>query len=154
MMINVCFVCLGNICRSPMAEAIMRHEIEKRGWQHQVAVDSHATGNWNEGQAPHHGTQKILTQAGVSFDKQIATVLTYENSLQFDYLIGMNDSNLKDMREIVGLGAELYQLLDFTETPGEIPDPYFTGDFEETYALITKGLEGFCAHLKAMHDLP
>lgn len=152
-MINICFVCLGNICRSPMAEALMRNEVKNRGWQDQVSVDSHATSNWNEGQAPHHGTQNILDKVGVSTEGQFASVLTKENSQQYDYLIGMNDSNINDMRDIVGPETELHQLLDFTDQAGEIPDPYFTGNFDETYTLVSKGISGFCDYLEKEHDL-
>lgn len=153
-MIKICFVCLGNICRSPMAEALMRDEIKQRGWEQYVTVDSHATGTWNLGNAPHHGTQQILNQVGVSFEGQYATQLTQDNSQNYDYLIGMNDSNITDMRFIVGEEPTLYRLLDFTDQPGEIPDPYFTGDFEETYDLISTALASLCAYLKKAHHLP
>ncbi|AMB99045.1 hypothetical protein AWM75_03085 [Aerococcus urinaehominis] len=151
-MIKVCFVCLGNICRSPMAEAVMRDELKKRGLADQITVDSAATSSYNLGQPPHQGTQEILDRHHISSQGQFASKLTADMAEDFDYIIGMDDSNLDNMAKILGDQVKLYQLMDFTDQPGEIDDPYFTGNFELTYDKVKAGVDGLIGYLLANHS--
>lgn len=146
-MVKICFICLGNICRSPMAEALMREEVKKRHWEDKVQVDSAATGDWNLGSAPHPGTANLLASKGISTDNMYASLLEADAADHYDYLIGMDDSNIQNIQKIVGSSDKVYQLLDFTDQAGPIADPYYTGNFDLTYDLISKGIQGLCQHL-------
>ena len=132
---KVCFVCLGNICRSPMAEFVMK-DIAKGS---QLLIDSKATSNWEHGNPIHGGTQKILTKYAVPFD-------TTKSSQQFkardfayyDYVIGMDAQNVRDLK---ALSAGRYDDKIALFCDGGVPDPWYTGDFEETYALVKSGCQ-------------
>ncbi|AMB93660.1 low molecular weight protein-tyrosine-phosphatase [Aerococcus sanguinicola] len=150
-MVKICFICLGNICRSPMAEALMREEVKQRGWEDKVLVESAATGDWNLGSAPHPGTANLLAAKGISTDNMYASLLKAGDVDRYDYLIGMDDSNIKNIEKIVGTSDKVYQLLDFTDQAGPIADPYYTGNFDLTYDLVTKGIQGLCQHLEATY---
>lgn len=142
-MIRVLFVCLGNICRSPMAEAVMRDLIEKRGLSNQVEVDSAATSSWHIGSPPHRGTQKKLSEYGISTKGLKGRQLDVEDFEKFDYIIGMDENNVKDIRDMLGQvnHPKIFRFLDLTSHQKDVPDPYYTGDFQETYDLVIDGCE-------------
>ncbi|RUT33344.1 low molecular weight phosphotyrosine protein phosphatase [Paenibacillus zeisoli] len=151
-MVKVLFVCLGNICRSPMAEAMFRHLIKQEGLEKQFQIDSAGTGDWHIGNPPHQGTLDILKKYQVSSDGLFARQITLQDMEQFDYIIAMDESNVQNMYKLSGKQGDpkTFRLLDFTkELPvRDVPDPYFTGDFEETYDLLTQGLKALLAHIK------
>ena len=134
-----------------MAEALMREEVKQRGWEDRVLVESAATGDWNLGSAPHPGTANLLAAKGISTDNMYASLLEAGDVDRYDYLIGMDDSNIENIEKIVGTSDKVYQLLDFTDQPGPIADPYYTGNFDLTYDLVTKGIQGLCQHLEATY---
>ncbi|MFX3625531.1 MAG: low molecular weight protein-tyrosine-phosphatase [Ectobacillus sp.] len=146
-MIHVLFVCLGNICRSPMAEAIFRELVKKEGLEDKIVVDSAGTGNWHIGQAPHEGTRKILTQNAISYEGIRARQVEKEDLTRFDYVIVMDNKNLQDIQRFGTANGYVGRLSEFVPDGKwtDVPDPYFTGNFQEVYELVTDG----CKHLLA-----
>ncbi|HEY2491666.1 MAG TPA: low molecular weight protein-tyrosine-phosphatase [Paenibacillus sp.] len=143
-MINVVFVCLGNICRSPMAEAVLRNKIASKNLQGQINVDSAGTGDWHIGHPPHEGTRKILDEYQISYEGMVARQVTSQDFEQFDYVLCMDQANLGNLRKLPG--GENAVIIPFMEllpdeVLREVPDPYFTGNFEEVYALINAGCD-------------
>jgi protein-tyrosine phosphatase len=140
-MIRILFVCLGNICRSPMAEAVMRHLIEREGLSDRVRVDSAGTGNWHLGKPPHAGTREALDRRGISWDGIRARQFTKRDLDAFDYIVCMDTDNKRSV-ERFGSGSArtmtFMELVRDARSP-DVPDPYYTGNFEEVYALVEEG---------------
>ncbi|WP_281886103.1 low molecular weight protein-tyrosine-phosphatase [Paenibacillus sp. YYML68] len=140
----VLFVCLGNICRSPMAEAVFRNVVCEAGLEDRIRIDSAGTGNWHVGKPPHEGTRDILQRNGISCDGQRARQVSVDDFKEFDYIIAMDTQNEADLRRLQGAEAGSAQLLRLLELlPAralrDVPDPYFTGNFEEVYEMVTEG---------------
>ncbi|MUV38671.1 Protein-tyrosine-phosphatase [Lentibacillus sp. JNUCC-1] len=157
-MVRVIFVCLGNICRSPMAEAVFRDMLEKEGLEKQVVVDSAGTGNWHAGKPPHEGTRHILDQKGISYAGMKARMFEPADWHSFDYIITMDSSNMNDLDKVQPAddeGVTVAKLMDFVPDAEDkdVPDPYFTGNFEQTYALVQAGCFELIKHIKAKHKL-
>ena len=144
-MTKVLFVCLGNICRSPMAEFVFRNMVAKRGIADDFYIASAATSNEALGCNVHHGTQNILREKNIPFTDRYATKITAADYHKYDYIICMDSMNMRDMKRIFGGDADgkLYKLLDFTDNPRDVADPWYTGNFDVTYSDICKGCEGF-----------
>ncbi len=142
-MIRVLFVCLGNICRSPMAEAVMRDFIEKEGLSDTIKVDSAGISSWHIGEPPHKKTQLKLKEYGISTSGMKSRQLNFGDFEAFDYIVGMDNNNVHNIREILGQPnhPKIFRFLDLTPHKKDVPDPYYTGDFQETYDLVVEGCE-------------
>lgn len=134
-MTTVAFVCLGNICRSPMAEAIMRQKLLDRNIK-DINVSSKGTGKWNLGQPPHEGTQAILNSHNIPFDGMISEL--FQPNDDFDYIIAMDQSNVENIKQInPNIKGQSYKLLDFSDMDEtDVPDPYYTNNFEGVYKMV------------------
>lgn len=149
-MIKVMFVCLGNICRSPMAEFVFKDIVKKQGLEKEFYIKSSATSYEEIGNNIHYGTRNKLIQKGISFENRKAIRLKSEDYKKYDYIIGMENSNIKNIKRIVGEDYEnkVYKLLDFSNNPRDIADPWYTRNFEITYNDIVEGCNEFMNYLK------
>jgi protein-tyrosine phosphatase len=148
-MIHVLFVCLGNICRSPMAEAVFRHLVAEAGLADQIHIDSAGLGGWHEGEPPHHGTRQVLRQRSISHETIRARQIKREDFASFDYIVCMDEENLNGLRRLAPADKKLYRLLDFAPAQNErnVEDPYYTGRFEHVFQLVEAGCRGLLAHI-------
>ena len=146
-MTRILFVCLGNICRSPMAEFIMKDLIEKEGISGRFFIESAATSGEEIGNPVYPPARRELSRHGISCGGKTARKMQKSDYERFDLLVGMEESNLRRMRTICGgdPDGKIVRLLDFTDRPADIDDPWYTGDFEATYQDVRKGCEGFLA---------
>lgn len=144
------FVCLGNICRSPMAEFVLKDMVKKQGLEKEFYIKSSATSSEEIGNDIHYGTRDKLIQKEIPFTKRKAVKLRAEDYKKYDYIIGMEKSNVINIKRIVGedVDYKIYRLLDFSDTPRDIADPWYTGNFENTFKDIVEGCNGFLKYLK------
>lgn len=149
---SVLFVCLGNICRSPMAEAVFRDFVRREGLQDRITIDSAGTGDWHVGQAPHEGTRGVLDDYQISYDGMKARQLVSSDGGQFDLIVAMDSRNERDIRSILDptAGSEVIRFLSLLPEKGmaDVPDPYYTGNFEEVYGLVKEGCERLLVKVK------
>ena len=151
---RIMFVCHGNICRSPMAELVFKRMIKEKGLEDRFFVSSSATSTeeiWNGVGNPVYPPAKAeLARHGISTDGKRAVQLKREDADNYDMFIGMDSANIRNMKMILGEGAEskISKLLDYTERGGDVADPWYTGDFEATYQDVVRGCEGFLEYLR------
>lgn len=149
-MIKVLFICHGNICRSPMCEFIMKYLVADRGLSSDFYIASAATSTEEIGSRVHHGTAAILDRLGIDYSEKRARQMTKKDYQDYDMLIGMDDWNMRNMNRIAGGDPEgkLHLLMDFTDRPGEVADPWYTRNFEVTYRDVMDGCEGLLNYLE------
>lgn len=142
------FVCHGNICRSPMAEFVMKALVARAGLEG-IEVESAALHTDEIGSDIHGGTRRKLQEKGIPFTRRAAWLLTPKKAQEYDYLIGMDAYNLADLKHLVGEKdrGKIYRLTDFAGLHHDIADPWYTGDFDATYADVLAGCEGLLAKL-------
>lgn len=154
-MIKVLFVCLGNICRSPMAQIIFEKLVKENGLEHKFEIDSAGTEGYNEmcHAGIHRGTKEILTRKGISFSEHYSRKLRTQDYNYYDYIIAMDKENIHDILNIIGHDKDkkITRLLDYTQKPRNIKDPWYTGNFEETYNDIVEGCEAFLESLNLLN---
>ncbi len=148
-MINILFVCLGNICRSPMAEFVMKDLVKKHRLSDRIHIASAATSTWEIGNPVHHGTRAKLAEHGISCKGKMARLLTKADYTAYDYIIGMEKSNLTDMLDILGEDPQgkLSLLLDWTGEQRGIADPWYTHNFEATWQDVLRGCTALLEHI-------
>ena len=148
-MIKVLFICHGNICRSPMAEFVMKDLVKKAGLVDQFEIASAATSREEIGNPVHRGTRNKLKQYGISGDRKYAVQMTSADYRYYDYIIAMERYNLRNMERFVHGDPDhkVHLLLDFTDRKGDIADPWYTGNFDETYDDVIEGCEALLEEL-------
>ena len=153
-MVKVLFVCLGNICRSPMAKYVFRDMVEKENMQDYFFIDSAATSSEEEGNGMHYGTRRKLDEMNIKYDNHIARKMTKADYEKFDLIIGMEDSNIRNIGRIIGNDKDekVYKLLDFSKNPRDIADPWYTGNFDKTYNDVVEGCIGLLSYIKNNSD--
>lgn len=142
-MIKILFICHGNICRSTMAESVMTHMVRQRNLQDQFVIASAATSREEIGNGPHYGTVSKLRSVGIPVIPHRAVQMTKADYKKYDYLIGMDSMNIRNMMRILGSDPEnkVFRLLEIGKRPRDIADPWYTGNFDITYEDIVEGCE-------------
>ena len=150
-MIKVLFVCLGNICRSPMAHMVFQAMVNEKGIGNNFEIDSAGTEGYNElcNAGIHRGTKEILRRHNVPFEEHYSRKIKKQDYEYYDYIIAMDSENIKDIEYIVGKDKDnkIKRLLDYTNNPRNIKDPWYTGNFDETYDDVVEGCEAFIKYL-------
>ena len=149
-MTKILFVCHGNICRSTMAEYVMKHLVKEAGLSAQFYIDSAATSTEEIGNRVHYGTRQKLNQVGIPCGDHRARQVTKQDYAEFDYIIGMDNANLRNLLRMLNNDPEgkISLLLDYTDRPGAIADPWYTGNFDETYRDVLEGCRGLLEKLR------
>ena len=147
---KILFICHGNICRSPMAEFLLKDIVNKRGLADAFEIASAATSREEIGNPVHYGTRNKLAQFGISVAGKHAVQVTKRDYEHYDLLLVMDSNNIRNLRRVLGEDTQnkVHLLLDYTERKGEnIADPWYTGDFDVTYNDIMEGLAGLLEQL-------
>ncbi|MBE6289625.1 MAG: low molecular weight phosphotyrosine protein phosphatase [Bacteroidaceae bacterium] len=138
---KILFVCHGNICRSPMAEFVMKDLVQKAGLSDHFYIESAATSTEEIGNEVYPPAKRKLAEHGISCKGKTARQMTRSDYQRFDLLIGMDDWNIRNMTRIAGGDPEgkIHKLLDYTARKGDVADPWYTGDFDATWRDVTEG---------------
>ena len=148
-MTKILFICHGNICRSPMAEFVMKDLVQKAGLTDQFHIASAATSREEIGNPVYPPARRKLAEHGISCAGHAARQLTRRDYDDYDLLVGMDSANLRDMRRICGgdPDGKISLLLDHTVRPGDVADPWYTGDFQATWLDVLEGCQGLLGEL-------
>ena len=150
-MIKILFICHGNICRSTMAEYVMKYLIIQEGLSDEFYIDSAATSREEIGNGVHRGTRDKLKEVGIPCGNPRARQMTIRDYEEFDYIIGMDTWNIRNIMHIIGTDAKrkVSMLLDYTDRGGmDIADPWYTGNFDKTYEDVLEGCSGLLKFLR------
>ena len=147
--IKVLFICHGNICRSTMAQSVFADMVKKLHRENEFEIDSAATSTEEIGNTPHYGTVNKLRQVGIPLVPHRARQMTRGDYEYYDYLIGMDTYNIRNMQRIAGgdPDGKIYSLLSFAGSDRSIADPWYTDNFDETYRDVVEGLNAFLKYL-------
>ena len=148
--VKILFVCHGNICRSPIAEFVMKRLIMDAGMEDQFYIESAATSTEEIGNPVYPPARRKLAEHGISCAGKTARQITRQDYQKFDYLIGMDDANLRNMKRFYNNDPEgkISLLMDYTNRPGSVADPWYTGDFEATWIDVLEGCTELLKHLQ------
>lgn len=157
-MIKVLFICHGNICRSPICEFVLKDMVAKRGIADQFEIASAATSTeeiWNgQGNPVYPPAKAELAKHGISCEGKRAVQLRREDYDHYDYLIGMDDANIHNMERMTGhKGGKIYRLLEFADSSASVIDPWYSGNFEDTYRDAVIGCEAFLNYLQKRGEI-
>ena len=146
---KILFVCHGNICRSPMAEFVMKHLVSKAGLDGDFYIESAATSTEEIGNGVYPPARRKLAEHGIGCQGKTARQMTRNDYARFDLLVGMDSWNIRNMRNICGgdPDGKIVMLMDFTGRPGDVADPWYTGDFEATWRDVSEGCKGILESL-------
>ena len=148
-MVRILFVCHGNICRSPMAEFVMKDLVKQAGLESRFYIESAATSTEELGSPVYPPARRKLAEHGIDCTGKTARQLRREDYARFDLLVGMDQANLRNMKRICGGDPEgkLSLLRDYTARPGDVADPWYTGDFEATWRDVEEGCRNLLSRL-------
>ena len=148
-MVRILFVCHGNICRSPMAEFVMKDLVRKAGLEDAFYIESAATSTEEIGNDVYPPARRKLAEHDISCKGKTARQMTRRDYERYDLLVGMDSWNIRNMKVICGgdPDGKIRQLLDFTNRPGDVADPWYTGDFDATWNDVTKGCKALLDHI-------
>ena len=158
-MIRICFVCHGNICRSPMAEFVMRDMVARHGLSETIAVCSRAESEEEicngRGNPVYPPVKELLLRHGLTCSEKRAQLLARQDYAESDLVIAMDRHNLRAMHRLLGGDPQhkFHLLLDYTPTPGDIADPWYSRDFETTWQQVTAGCAALMEHIKKENAL-
>ena len=149
-MIKILFVCHGNICRSPMAEFVMKDLVKKAGLADRFYIESAAISTEELGNPVYPPARRKLKEHGIDCSGKTARQLQKSDYDRFDLIIGMDQANLRNMHRICGgdSSSKLHLLLDYTDRPGSVADPWYTGDFDTTWRDVEEGCKGLLESLR------
>ena len=150
-MIKVLFICHGNICRSTMAQSLFTHLVTQSGLADQFEIDSAATSREEIGNPPHYGTVEKLCQKHIPLIQHHARQMTAEDYRYYNYLIGMDTANIRNMTRIAGgtdKDQKIYKLLTFAGSGRDVADPWYTGDFDATFEDVMAGCTGLLEKIR------
>lgn len=150
-MIRVAFCCHGNICRSTLMQSLFTHKVKELGLEDRFYIDSMGTSTEEIGNPPHRGTVNKLKEMGVPPVPHRAKQITERDYDVFDYIIGMDEANMRNLKKMLkgDPKGKIFKCLAFSGSNKDIADPWYTGNFDETYEDADKGCEGFLEYLKA-----
>ncbi|MCW2962010.1 MAG: protein tyrosine phosphatase [Thermoleophilia bacterium] len=157
--VSVLFLCMGNICRSPMAEAVFRALVVAEGLDDRIRIDSAGTHSYHLGHAPHPETQAELGRRGVAVGEQVSRLITPADLDEYDFIVAMDRANVAELGELLhaaggaqAVRAEISLLLDHAEGEdhdGQVPDPYYAGGYDHVYELVDDGCRGLLETVRA-----
>jgi len=158
-MINVLFVCAGNICRSPIADAVFQQMVKEAGLENDIMVDSAGTGSWHVGETAHRGTREVLKRHNIPYDGRARQIRQRDFS-DFDYVLTMDQANWNNIQHYINPDSdtEVAMFLSYANAKGrlaedEVPDPYYNGRFDAVYDLVSKGCQALLDHIRQEHNL-
>ena len=148
-MIKILFICHGNICRSPMAQCVFQQMVDRLGRSREFYIDSMATSYEEHGNPIYPPAKRKMHEHGVKIIDHRATVMEAGDYHRFDYILGMDSNNIRNIHRICGGDPEgkVFKLLDLTDKPGDVADPYYMGNFEATYQDVLRGCEALLRYI-------